>query len=45
MKSLHLYLVVMFIVGCNAALAYEAWEERIAFRKCVATFDPAWCTP
>jgi hypothetical protein len=43
MKSFHLYLVVMFIVGCNIALAWEAYDERLRYRACIKTYSREAC--
>lgn len=43
MRSLHLYLVVTFIVGCNIALAWEAYDERLRYRACIKTYNPELC--
>jgi hypothetical protein len=43
MKSTHLYLVVAFIAACNAALACEAYDERLRYRACIKTYSREAC--
>lgn len=43
MSTFKLSLIVLFVVGMNAALALYAWEERHRFRDCIRTYSVEKC--